>query len=85
MLEKLLGVRSFSGFINHLTCCQTTFLTFSNKLSFPSIIWIATLIFLRCALIAPKLVTHFKQNDHPILLDAITHVEINISPFYVAL
>jgi hypothetical protein len=33
MLEKLLGVGSFGGFIGHLACRQTIILVFSNKFS----------------------------------------------------
>ncbi len=35
--------------------------------------------------IAPTLVFHFQQDDHPILLDAIAHVETNTSFFQIAL
>jgi hypothetical protein len=31
-LEKLLGVESFNGYINHLTCCQTIFFASSGGL-----------------------------------------------------
>ncbi len=41
---------------------------------------------IRCwALIILALVTIFQQDDHHILLDEITHVEIGTSPFQMAL
>jgi hypothetical protein len=85
-LENLFGARSFSGFISHLTYCQTTLLAFLGGLGFPSIIWIIAFAFLGCwALITLALVTHFQQDDHPIFLDAITHVETNIFSFQMVL
>jgi len=42
--------------------------------------------FLGCwALITFALVICFRQDDHPILLDAMAHLEINIFPFHVTL
>jgi len=86
MLEKLLGVKSFSDFINHLAHHQTTLLTSLGGFGFPFIVQTITLAFLRCrALIALALITHFQQDDHPILLDVVAHVETNTSPFQMAL
>jgi hypothetical protein len=52
-----------------------------------SFLWFGLLPFiLGCwAFIALALITLFQQDDHPIFLDAITHVEINTSPFQMAL
>jgi len=76
MLEKLLGVRSFDGFIGHLVCCQTTFLAFSNNFSLLSIVWTIAPAFLGFwALIVPTFVIHFHYDDHSILLDVVAHVE----------
>jgi len=45
----------------------------------------ATLAFLGCwALIIPVIVSHFQQDDHPTLLDAVAHVETDIYPFQFA-
>jgi hypothetical protein len=86
MLEKLLGAKSFSGFINHLACRQATLLASSGKLTFPSIVQTIAPAFLGCwALITPTILIRFQQDDHPILLDAIAHVEIGTSPFQMAL
>jgi hypothetical protein len=82
MWEKLLGTRSFGGFISHLARCQAIFLVSSSMFNLPFVVRIVTLTFLRClALIALTFVIRFQQDDHPIFLDAIAHVEINISPF----
>jgi hypothetical protein len=81
-LEKLLGGGSFGGFISHLACHQATFFTSLGGFGFLSIVQIATPIFLRCwALITLAFVTRFQQDDHPILLDVVAHVEIGIFPF----
>jgi hypothetical protein len=46
------------------------------------VVQIIALAFLGCwALITPALVICFQQDDHHILLDAMAHVEIGISPF----
>jgi hypothetical protein len=37
------------------------------------------------ALIVPTLVTHFQQDDRPILLDAVAHVKTDTSSFQMAL
>jgi hypothetical protein len=80
-LEKLLGAGSFGGFIGCLAC-HLILLAFSNGLGLFSIVWIATSTFLGCwALIAFAFVICFQQDDHPILLVVITHVEIGICPF----
>jgi hypothetical protein len=85
-LEKLLGAGSFGGYINHLVCHQATALTFSGKFNFLSIVWIIALTFLECwAFNDLALVTHFQQDNHLILFDAITHVETDIFPFQIAL
>jgi hypothetical protein len=60
MLEKLLNVGSFGGFINHLTCHQTTFPTSLSGLGLPPMVWIVALALLGCwALIVLTLVTRF--------------------------
>jgi hypothetical protein len=52
----------------------------------PFVVQIIALTLLGCwALIIPTFVIHFQQDDHPILLDATTHVEIGSSPFQMAL
>jgi hypothetical protein len=86
MLERLLGVGSFGGFIGHLACPHAIFLAFSNGFGFFSIVRIIAFTFLECwALIIFALVIHFQHDDHPILLVAIAHVDINIFPFQMAL
>jgi hypothetical protein len=85
-LEKLLGARSIGGFIGHLARCHALLLVFSNGLSLFSIVQIAASTFLGCwALIIFAIVICFQQDDHPILLVVITHVEIGIFPFQMAL
>jgi hypothetical protein len=75
MLEKLFGVGSFGGSICHPTHCQAI-LAFLGKLGFPFVIWTIAFAFLGCwALIIFTFIIHFKQDDHLIILDAITHVE----------
>ncbi len=86
MLQNLLDAGSFGGSISHLICHQAILLTFLNKFNFPSIVQTIGTAFLGCwALIIHVLVTHFEHDDHPILLDAIAHVEINISPSQMTL
>jgi hypothetical protein len=61
MLGKLLGARSFGGFINHLAHHQATLLISLGKLGLIFIIWTTTLAFLGCwALIVLALVIHFQ-------------------------
>jgi hypothetical protein len=85
MLEKLFGARSFGGFINHLTYHQAIFFTFSNELNFIFMVQIVAPAFLGCwALIVPALVTCL-QDDRHILLDVITHIQTNTSPFQITL
>jgi len=79
MLDKLFGVGSFGGFIWHPTHCWAAFPTFSNELGLPFVIWISALAFLGCrALIVSTFITCFKQDDHLIILDVITHVETKL-------
>ncbi len=86
MLEKLLGARSFHGSIDHLTCCQATLFTSLGGFGLPYVVWIIAPAFLGCwAFNALALVIHFQQDDHLIFLDAITHVQTNISSFQMAL
>ncbi len=86
MLEKLLGVGNFSGFISHSTHHQAIFPTFFSKFSFPFMVQIIALAFLGCwALIILTLVICLQQDDHHIILDAITHVETNNSLFDISL
>jgi hypothetical protein len=85
-LEMLFNVGSFGGFINHIVHRHATFLASSGGLSLPFVVWITTLAFLGCwALFVPTLVTHFEQDDHTILLDAMANVEISIFSFHIAL
>jgi len=85
MSEKLLDVGSFGGFFGHLTCHQATFLHYLVEFNLLFLIWIVAPSFLGCWTLFPlALIICFQQDDHPILLDAITHVEINISPFQMA-
>ncbi len=86
MLEKLFGAGSFGGSISHLVCHQAILPASLGKFNLPSIVQIVALTFLGCwALNVLALVTHFQQDDHPILLDVITHVETSISPFQMTL
>jgi hypothetical protein len=83
-LEKLLGVGSFGGFISHLTCHQSTLFLFSNKFGLPSRVRTIAFAFLGCkAPISSTFVTCFSHDDHLIFLDAVTHVEIDISLFQI--
>jgi hypothetical protein len=60
VLEKLLDVRTFGGFIGHLAHPQTTFIAFSNGLGFLFVVWIVALAFLRCwALLILALIIRF--------------------------
>jgi hypothetical protein len=80
MLEKLLGVGSFNCSIGHLVHRQTILLVFLGGFGLPFVDWTVALAFLGCwALIAFALVIHYQQDDHPIVLDALTHVEITFS------
>lgn len=84
-LKKLLDVRSFGDFFDHLVHRQTIFSTFSNGLGLISMVRIAAPTFLGCwALITPALVTHFQHDDCFILLDTIIHVETGTFPFQMA-
>jgi hypothetical protein len=86
MLKKLLCVESFGGSINHLTYCQTILPIYLNGLDLPSVVQIVAFALLGCwALIVFALVNRFQQDDCYIFLDAVTHVEIDISPFQIAL
>jgi hypothetical protein len=61
MFEKLLGARSFGGFIGRLAHHQTIFLISSGKLGLLFIVWTATPAFLGCwALIVLAFVTCFQ-------------------------
>jgi hypothetical protein len=82
MLDKLLGVGSFGGSIGHLAHHHAIHLASLGGFNIPFVVWIIALVFLRCwALITLASVTHFQQDDHIILLDAIAHVETNIFSF----
>jgi uncharacterized membrane protein len=86
MLEKLLGAGSCVSSINHLAHHHTTLLTSLGGFSLPFVVWIIAPTFLGCwALIALASITCFQQDDRHVLLNAITHVETNISPFQMAL
>ncbi len=85
-LEKLFGVRSFGGSIDHSDHHQYIFPVFLGKLGLPSVIRTITSTFLGCwALVTLALITCFQQDDHFIFLDVIAHVDINISSFQMAL
>jgi hypothetical protein len=45
MLEKLLGVGPFDGFIDHLAHHQTIFLIFPGRFSFLYVVWIVAFAF----------------------------------------
>ncbi len=67
--------------MGHLVCRKAIFLASSSKFGLPSIVQTIAPTFLGCwALIALTFVTHF-QHDHPILLNKVRHVEINIFLF----
>ncbi len=86
MLKKLLGARYFGCSISHLTHCQVIFLASSGKLHFQNVVWIVTPhIFGMLGIIIIAFVIHFQQDDHPIFLDVIAHVETNISLFQITL
>ncbi len=86
MLEKLFGVRSFGDSINHLAHHQTTLPTSLGGFGLPFMVQTTAPTFLKCqTLIALALIIHFQQDDRPILLDAVAHVETNTSPFQMAL
>jgi hypothetical protein len=81
-LEKLVGAKSFGGFVGHLVRRQAIFLASSSKLGLLSIVQTIAPAFLGCwALIALAFVTHFQHDDHPIFLNKVRHVEINIFLF----
>jgi hypothetical protein len=76
-LEKIFGARFFDGSINYLVHCHAIFLVFSNGLNLLSMVQTIVLAFLKCcALINLALITHFQQDDYPIFLDVVAHVEI---------
>jgi len=82
MLENLFGARFFGGSIDHPICHQAILPIFSSEHNLQFIVWIIAPTFLGCwVLITLTLITRFQQDDHPILLDVITHVEIGTSPF----
>ncbi len=86
MLEKLVGVVSFGGSTNHLISHEATLLTSLSMFDLRLVVRTIALVFLGCqAPITPTLVIRFQQDDYLILLDVITHVEINISLFQMAL
>jgi len=71
-------VKSFGGYINHLTCCRAIILVFSSGFDLPFVVWIIAPTFLGCwATIVPTIVTRFQQDDHTIFLDVVAHVETN--------
>jgi len=82
MLEKLFGVWSFGGFIGHLTYHYATLPASSSELDLYSMVWTIIPAFLGCwALIILAFFFCFWQDDRPILLDVITHIEIDTSAF----
>jgi hypothetical protein len=61
MLEKILGAKSFGGFISHLAHHQATLFISLGNLSLLFIVWIVTPAFLGCwALIVLAFVTRFQ-------------------------
>jgi hypothetical protein len=61
MLEKLLGVGSFSDYIDHLIRHHAILFTFLSGLNLPYVVQIVTFAFWGCcALITLALVTHFQ-------------------------
>jgi hypothetical protein len=61
MLEKLIGVGSFSDFIDHLVHHHAILFTYLSGLNLPYVVQIVTFAFLGCcALIILALVTHFQ-------------------------
>jgi len=55
-------------------------------LGLPFVVWIVALALLGCwALIVSALVIHFQKDGRFILLNVVTHVETDISPFQMAL
>jgi len=86
MLEKLLGLRSFSTTLGHLACRQVTLLASSRGLSLPLVARHVAPTSLRCwTLIIPALVSHSQQDDHLNLLDVVAHVKTDSYPFQVTL
>ncbi len=82
MLEKLLSGGSFGAFIYYLTHHQAIFPTSLGGFSLLSIVQTATPTFLGCqALIILAFVICFQQDDHPIFLNVVAHIEIGIFPF----
>jgi hypothetical protein len=82
MLKKLLGSKSFGTMVSHLAHCQIIIHASVTGLPLPSMVRRATPTFLGCwALIIPTLVSHFQEDDHPIILDVVAHVNIGIYPF----
>ncbi len=68
------------------TRVATIILTSLGELGLLSMVWIVDPTFLGCwALIVPTFVICFQQDDHVILLDVVTHVETDTSPFEMAL
>jgi hypothetical protein len=85
-LEKLFGVGSFDGFIDHLAHYQAILHISLSKFILPFIFWTIAPTFLGCwVLITLAFVIHSQHDDHPILLDVVTHVEIGISLFQITL
>jgi hypothetical protein len=83
-LEKLLGAGSFGGSIGHLARRHAILFVFPSGLNLPFVVWIIAFAFLGCwALIAPKFVFHFQQDNHLIFLDVVAHVETNTSSFQI--
>jgi hypothetical protein len=86
MWEKLFGVRSFGGSINHLAHCQAILLASLNGFDLASMVQIvAPTILGCCALIVLAFVIHFRQDDYCIILEVVAQVETNISLFQMAL
>jgi hypothetical protein len=68
--------------MGHLAHHQVIFPTSLKELGLPSVVPHVALTLLGCwALITITLIIHFKQDDHPILLDVMAHVETDIYPF----
>jgi hypothetical protein len=75
-------VGSFGRFIGHIARHQCILPTSLGSFNFLFVVLIVAPAFMGCwALIVLALVICFQQDDQPILLDVVAHVETNISLF----
>jgi hypothetical protein len=82
-LEKLLTVGSFGIMVGHLVHCLVILLASLGGFGLSLLVQFATIAFLGCwALITLTLVIHFRQDDHPILLNVMAQcVKTGVLPF----